>query len=57
MGSRKGVRPILGAREKAIHKDSPRPYREPAQVGFLRRERRVGRTLPREIGKLAPYVR
>ena len=57
MGSRMGVRPISGAREKTIRKDPPRPYRVPAQVGFLRRERRVGITLPREIGKLAPYVR
>lgn len=52
-----GVQPIPRAREKEIRKDAQCSYQEPAQVPMLNKQRRVGRTQPRELGKLVVYLR
>ena len=55
MGRKVRLRPR--AREKGREKDFGQPYREPGEVPWLKRLRRVGVTALREIGKLAPYLR
>lgn len=42
--------------EKENRKDFGQPYREPGKVLWLKRLRRIGITVLREFGKLAPYV-
>lgn len=53
-GNGRKVRPRLRIRKKGHGKDFRQPYREPGEVPWLKRLRRIGITVLRELGKLAP---
>lgn len=55
MGRKVWSRPRIS--EKRQGKDFRQPYREPGEVSWLRRPRRIGINALRELGKLALYLR
>ena len=47
----------VGRLPEPVKRRAGGPYREPTQVPWLSKPRRGGTLRPREIGKLAPYLR